>query len=125
MKARQSLYLVFLLTILSGCSIDSNNNEFQKQSLLGVLSALSGSAAVSNVTSLPSNYNPLTVFRSSFSSKGIEENCSNSNCSILGLVPNALGVNSNPKNNVSIEIRNENSIPKEPANPISGGSEHF
>jgi electron transfer flavoprotein alpha subunit len=88
------------------------NGTTNGKSLLGVLSGLSGSASVSNVTSLPSNYNPLTVFRSSFSSKGIEENCSNSNCSILGLVPNALGVNSNPKNNVSIEIRNENSIPK-------------
>lgn len=88
------------------------NGTTNGKSLLGVLSGLSGSASVSNVTSLPSNYEPLTVFRSSFSSKGIEENCSNSNCSILGLVPNALGVNSNPKNNVSIEIRNENSIPK-------------
>ena len=48
MKARQSLYLVFLLTILSGCITDSNNNEFQKQSLLGVLYTQTSTEFVAN-----------------------------------------------------------------------------
>ena len=48
MKARQSLYLVLLLTILSGCIIDSSNNEFQKQSLLGVLYTQTSTEFVAN-----------------------------------------------------------------------------
>ena len=48
MKARQSLYLVLLLTILSGCIIGSNNNEFQKQSLLGVLYTQTSTEFVAN-----------------------------------------------------------------------------
>jgi acid phosphatase len=59
MKARQSLYLVFLAILLQGCQVFINNetynqnegipeNEFQKQSLLGILYTQTSTEFVAN-----------------------------------------------------------------------------
>jgi len=59
--------------------------------LAGVLAAEADAAAITNVTGLPSHYAPLTVERSAFSSKGIEQCTSHAVCTVLVLIPNALG----------------------------------
>ena len=61
------------------------------KSLAGVLAAKAHAGCISNVTALPSSYSPLTVQRSAFSSKGIEQCSSATACTVLVLVPNALG----------------------------------
>ena len=58
MKARQSIYLVCLLTFINGCATsvsvndtDANksiSNEFQKQSLLGILYAQTSTEFIAN-----------------------------------------------------------------------------
>ena len=81
------------------------NGTANGKSLIGILSSLINAAAISNVTSFPTNHNPLTVLRSAFSSKGIEQVSSNSDCTILSLVPNALGIISNGDSNPSVELK--------------------
>ena len=61
------------------------------KSLAGVLAAEADAAAITNVTGLPSQFAPLTVERSAFSSKGIEQCTSHAACTVLVLIPNALG----------------------------------
>ena len=81
------------------------NGTANGKSLIGILSSLINAAAISNVTSFPTNHNPLTVLRSAFSSKGIEQVSSNSDCTILSLVPNALGIISDGDSNPSVVLK--------------------
>jgi electron transfer flavoprotein alpha subunit len=81
------------------------NGTANGKSLIGILSSLINAAAISNVTSFPINHNPLTVLRSAFSSKGIEQVSSNSDCTILSLVPNALGIISDGDSNPSVVLK--------------------
>ncbi len=78
------------------------NGTANGKSLIGILSSLINAAAISNVTSFPTNYQPLTVLRSAFSSKGIEQAASDSDCTILSIVPNALGINSDNDSSPSV-----------------------
>ena len=58
MKARQSIYLFFLLAVINGCAVSVNvnnedidkpiSNEFQKQSLLGILYAQTSTEFIAN-----------------------------------------------------------------------------
>ena len=58
MKARQSIYLFFLLAFINGCAVSVNvnnedidkpiSNEFQKQSLLGILYAQTSTEFIAN-----------------------------------------------------------------------------
>jgi electron transfer flavoprotein alpha subunit len=82
------------------------------KSLAGVLAATSGAAAVSNVTALPSSYSPLTVERSAFSSKGIEQCTSTASCTVLVLIPNALGLKPSSDARAAFEDRNISLAPK-------------
>ena len=59
---------------------------------MGALSVRAEASAISNVTALPLSYSPLRVVRGAFSSKGIETCESRLPRSVIGLIPNAIGL---------------------------------
>ena len=99
-------------TVLSDIAKEFNgkliivNGTANGKSLIGVMSSLLSSSAISNVIELPVNYEPINVHRSAFSSKGIEKCSSKSNCTILGIVPNSIGIISLEDIESIIEVRN-------------------
>ncbi len=93
------------------------------KSLAGVLAAEANAAAITNVTGLPSGYAPLTVQRSAFSSKGIESCVSLAPCTVLVLIPNALGAQAASDQEAGFEDRTIDFLPRStPGNAqVAGG----
>jgi len=61
------------------------------RSLAGTLGMKANAAVITNVTSTPSNTSPLTVQRGAFSSKGVETCVSQSDRTVVSIVPNSIG----------------------------------
>ena len=75
------------------------------KALAGVLASKASASAISNITALPTGFAPLTVQRSAFSSKGIEVCVSDARCTVMVLVPNALGAGAAGSDTAQVEDR--------------------
>lgn len=76
------------------------------RALMGALSVRAEASAISNVTALPLSYSPLRVVRGAFSSKGIETCESRLPRSVIGLIPNAIGLKDYSDSDAAFEDRN-------------------
>ena len=76
------------------------------RALMGAVAVRAEASVISNVTSLPESFGPVRVVRGAFSSKGIEVCESSSARTVIGLVPNALGVKDSAGSDAAFEDRN-------------------
>ena len=81
------------------------NGTANGRALLGALAVRAEAGVISNVTALPESYSPVRVVRGAFSSKGIEVCESRSACTVIGLVPNALGAKEASGSDAAFEDR--------------------
>lgn len=76
------------------------------RALTGALAVRAEASVISNVTALPESFSPVRVVRGAFSSKGIEVCESRTERTVIGLVPNALGVKDAAGSDAAFEDRN-------------------
>lgn len=67
------------------------------------LSIETDAALITNIVEKPSGYNPITVKRMAFSSKGLVDYKANADKVVLSIIPNALGVHNEDGSEASVE----------------------
>lgn len=73
------------------------------RSLAALTAAAWDAGAITNATSLPSSFAPLTVKRGAFSSKGLEVAEVHSDRALIGLVPNSVGLSAPSEATAAVE----------------------